>query len=152
MVKSNGSMSRKCGNFAATNDEPALSSPGVLGPKYESWPMDVAAGGEDIHDFTIEASVETVTASCERLLSSGKHTLGVNGVRRPISAAAIRDIGGDGHGAVEVFLTGGENLISMDDHSVSEICWRRGAGVTTREYAGGCHLIICIGERSRFGS
>ena len=152
MVRSNDSMSRKCGNFAATNDELTTTSSGVSEAECTSRPMGVVAGEADVHGFTIEASAEAATATCEPLISSGKHTLGVNGVRRPSSAAVMKDIVGEGHGAGEGFLTGGENLISRVDQSASEICWRRGAGVSAGGVNGGCHLTICIGERSRSGS
>lgn len=112
--------------------------------------MSVAGG--DIHDLTTEASAEALETTCEPLLSSGRWTLGVNGVRRPSSAAVIRDVGGDGYRVAEVFLTGGENLISRFDQSVLEMCWRRGTGVSTGDITGGVHLTNCMGERSRSGS
>lgn len=152
MVRSNGSISRNCGNFAATNDELILTSSGASKVGIRSWLVHAVAGGTHIHGFTIEVSAEAVAAICGSSISSGRHTLGVDGVRRPSSAAVMKDIGGDEHGATTVFLTGVENLISRVDHSVSEICWRRGAGVGAGGVIGGCHLTIGMGERSRSGS
>lgn len=98
-----------------------VSSFGESEAAWRSWLIHPGVGGTDIHGFTMEAPAEAETATCEPLVGSGKHTLGVNGVGRPSSVAVINEIGGDGL-AAGPFLVGGENLISRVDQSVSGIC------------------------------
>jgi hypothetical protein len=89
--------------------------------RHELWLVGASTEACGVHGVTIGALLGVDAVACEMFWSVGKHTLGVSGVTSLSSAAVIRADGGDGSGEHEVFVGGGEKLISSLDQSAIDV-------------------------------